>query len=279
MIPDSVVGKRWLASSIVFGKLYVFEATSPTISRYVDSNGDGVPDQLDPITPAAVNIDTEFGFRGFSKRGTKVRADIGHFRHYRWHEVAESTSGLELIRRATNSARLGPTAVVGRIFANQKFIRCSAERRSTIQIFSGPDIDNLEPISGSYKTRGLRSHVDIPISSITTGHIVRLSAKKDSEQPELADYIVEPPRFWVFPWEPYFAKSGKKVIFRGSGFDKTMEVRKELPSGAIEDMNCIVLNSSEVLVVMPVVATRTWLKIYFVNPGGAQQVRKLPLRP
>ena len=278
LIPEAPAGKVWLSASIAFGHLYVFEATSPSIHRYRDSNADGLPDQLDPVTPAPVDVVRRSGFFECQEFGATIRVGIGRSRFNQWYELEENAGSLTLITKTAPSAPVGPMPVLGRVYANQGFIRCVAPRSFLVQAFSGPDIDSLQTISGSYKAKNLRSHVDIPVSTLSPGHVVQLIAKLEGVSYKSRVITIAPPRFWVFPWEPYSARSGQKVVYRGAGFTKTMTVRVEADGGS-EDLSCFVLSSSEVVVVMPTLMTRKRIRIQFTVAGKPSQYRNIFVRP
>ncbi|MEZ6195869.1 MAG: hypothetical protein R3F20_09080 [Planctomycetota bacterium] len=61
--PVSAPGEIWVANSLIEGDLYVHEINSSTIRRWLDTDGDGIPET--PDASYAVPVVTEFGAEGF----------------------------------------------------------------------------------------------------------------------------------------------------------------------------------------------------------------------
>lgn len=248
LTPDSLPGRRYVSASIVFGKLYVFDAATSSIIRFVDTDGNGLPDAIDSIPPfdlAGTPTDElgVFGFYPYDASTVGVYYGIQLHNELRGWKLLEINGQFDIIEATTPVVNGGKPGILGRVAAGLKVLRVLTEPGNSVTVYAGPP-SNLSPV-GEAKNQGWNRIVDVPLSrALVAGELVEVRTNWGEVSYQVQ---VGPTTLVVFPGTPGFIRSGSAVQLDGGNLTPGTTVTATLDGHPVP---CTVLfvNSSRIVV-------------------------------
>ena len=220
VLPPALPGEIYSAAGIVDGLLYVFEAASKEIRRFVDTNNDGAPDAPDasalPVSVANVFAVMPTPVYGFMTGPFGPEADFLTYRA-RYAYVLNVESGHLKVVTTPRSAAPRPI-VYRRLGAKQTKIRVFYHEERSLQAFRKTST-GWDAVSAVERTPATRNYVDLTVSKyFSDGDIIVIRDANDSSIS--TEELKVGPRKILFFKRPYtLASEGETLFLPGDGFD------------------------------------------------------------
>ena len=241
LIPNGPTGSRYLVAQVIGQELYVFDAASETVLRYVDGDLDGLPDGLQAPATLDVNLSGAIGpVFGFHRRdGGKVGVSFHppgdlSWALDDWEIVDTSQPGVLSIERRTPVLAGKCGFLEDHLVAGQGHVRVYGGYLSSVYILSGPSPTQLQRISGSYKILDPSGNVSIKVSPpLAKGDVVKIVSSGITG----SDFapVVSMERF-MLPQEAIDdtpIDDGGGIILKGVNLDNEVSVEVDIEGAAI----------------------------------------------
>ncbi len=203
LIPEAPTGRTYLVGDIVGDRLYVFDAAGEKVYRYVDSDGDGLPDTPDTVgplslaanPPGALIREPVLGF--YRPAGTMDDALHWGTSKHRWGywRLAADQGVLKVAwTRVPRPPRFDAEGVCD----GQSKLRAHHDYGKKVLVYAGNSVAQMQPIShATVVSDNLHQWVDVGLTRpLRQGEMIQL---RDADDGTLVSYLgtVAPRRHFI----------------------------------------------------------------------------------
>ncbi len=247
LIADAPPGEYYLFPEVVYGSLWVVEATHGEIRRYVDSDGDGLPDAISSDIPLDIAAHSDEGLwvvRGFYPYFGRVavRCMFTDIRRRRVATIRSRNGALEFVREGDASHAGRRPMFVGHLaWTGLQRVRVAYEQGHVISI--------RDAATGNVLGKGVvaapyRFAEVILKRPLVRNAVIKLKSETDGRESLPVTVLDAPKSLEVFSGFPYYASSGATVILTGTGFGSPTEPRVTVKGDLGAHGNFVALTSS-----------------------------------
>ncbi len=218
LLPPAPPGEIYVCAGIVEGWLYVFEAASKEIRRFVDTNNDGKPDAPDP---AALPVSVEgmhevlpMPVHGFMRGPFGPEADFAWFQDRYAHVLKVENGHLKIVTTPRSAPR---PVVYRRLGAKQTKIRVFYHEERSLQAFRKIPT-GWEPVSSIERTPATHDYVDLTVSKYFSEGDILIVRDANDASIDTGELRVGPRKILFFKRPYTLASEGETLFLPGDGF-------------------------------------------------------------
>ncbi len=247
LIADAPPGEYYLFPEVAYGELWVVEATHGEIRRYVDSDGNGLPDAISsdiPLDIAAHKDEKLWNIAGFFPYFGRmaVRCRYTDIRSRKVATVRSRNGALEFVREgAASSVQRRPMFAGHLAWTGLQRVRVAYERGHVISV---RDAVTDKVLGKGVVAAPLKFAEVILERPLPRNAVIKLRSETDGRESPAITVLDAPKSMKVFAGFPYYASSGATVILTGTGFGSPTQPRVTVKGDLGANGNFVALSSS-----------------------------------